>query len=196
MALSRVPIDSQDKVKKSYKIRTGKDHVSVSHRESFSRTAIVAIGISLWFFLTLDSARIVACFIFLLLFGVGLLSFTSGQVIHCDARELHLASRKIWKRWHHLRFSSEEVRGLHTAVRGMGEHSYRVLTFQYQGQTIDMLKNISWTDADRVLIACRSLGLDTIIPIDPGAAMIKDIERRGWLLNPLRPDRDENSPQQ
>ncbi len=29
MALSRVPIDSKDKVKKSYKIRTGKNHVSV-----------------------------------------------------------------------------------------------------------------------------------------------------------------------
>lgn len=57
-----------------------------------------------------------------------------------------------------------------------------------------MLKNVSLTDSDRILTACKALGLDTVIPVDPGAAMIKDIEQRGWFTNPLRPDHDEKLP--
>lgn len=56
-----------------------------------------------------------------------------------------------------------------------------------------MLEEIKKVDSDRVLQACKSMGLDVVIPVDPGAAMLDDIDRRGWFINPLRPDRDGNA---
>lgn len=129
------------------------------------------------------------------LFGATWLLFASGEVMHCDAQELHLARRRTWGRWHRFRFPSEQVRELRRAFRGSGKNrSFTVLTFQYGGRTFDMLEDLNWTDSDRVLRACRFMGVDTIIPIDEAAGMMKDINRRGWFINPLRPDHDENPP--
>jgi hypothetical protein len=63
-----------------------------------------------------------------------------------------------------------------------------VLTFQYDGRTFDMLEYLSDTDSDHVLKACKSMGLDAIVTVDEGAAMLRDIDQRGWFINPLRPD--------
>lgn len=49
-----------------------------------------------------------------------------------------------------------------------------------------MLENLTYTDSDRVLRACRSMGINVVI--DEADAMLKDIEKRGWWINPFRTD--------
>lgn len=120
--------------------------------------------------------------------------FASGEVMHCDAHELHFARRRTWGRWHRFRFPSPQVRGLHRDSHGTSKsRNFTVLTFQYDGRTFDMLEDLNRMDSDRVLQACKSMGLDVTISVDPGAAMLNDIDRRGWFINPLRPDCDEES---
>ena len=127
--------------------------------------------------------------------GATWLFFKSGEVMRCDARELHIARRRTLGHWCRYRFLSPQVRELHRAFRGSGKTgSYTVLTFQYDGQTFDMLEELSYTDSDRILQACKSMGLDAIIPVDNAAAMLSDIDKRGWFINPLRPDHDEREP--
>ncbi len=55
-----------------------------------------------------------------------------------------------------------------------------------------MLENLSYTESDRVLRACRSMGLDVFID-ETADAMMKDIEKRGWWVNPFRTDDLEGS---
>lgn len=126
-----------------------------------------------------------------LFFKATWLIFTSGEVMHCDARELHFARRRTLGRWHRSRFSSARIRGLTRALRGGGKaRSFTVLTFQVDGKQHDMLEDLTHTDAERVLIACKSIGVDVVMPNPQGAAMLRDIDKRGWWINPLRPDHD------
>ena len=114
--------------------------------------------------------------------------FVSGEVMRCDTKELQLARRRTWGRWRRHCFSSADVRGLHRAIRGNAKtRNFTVVIFQYGKQTVDMLGNLYWTDSDRVLKACRSMGLDTVIVVED-AAMQNDIAQRGWFINPLKPD--------
>jgi hypothetical protein len=127
--------------------------------------------------------------------GATWLFFTSGEVMRCDAHGLNFARRRTLGRWHLHRFLSPQLRELQRAFRGSGKsRSYTVLTFQYDGRTFDMLEEISFTDSDQILKACKSMGLDAIVPVDDGAAMLNDIDKRGWFINPLRPDHDGGNP--
>ena len=144
---------------------------------------------------------VIGCFALLImsipfLFGVTWLFFTSGEVMSCDAKELRVARRRIWGRWHRRRFTSLQVSKLQRVVRGnIKSRNYPVLTFQYDGRTYDMLEYLSATDSDRVLVACKSMGVDAIITVDPGAAMLGDIDHRGWFVNPLRVDQHPSEPE-
>jgi hypothetical protein len=127
------------------------------------------------------------------LFGFTWLFFASGEVMSCDVHELRIAKRRTWSRWHRHRFRSPEIRTLQRVFRGTSKsRSYTVLTFQYGGKSYDMLEDLSLTDSDCILNACRSMGVDAIITVDPGAAMLRDIDQRGWFINPLRPDHIES----
>lgn len=64
-----------------------------------------------------------------------------------------------------------------------------MLTFTCNGRDWDKFPGIPYTDSEAVLNACRALGIDVYRPVDPAAAMLKDIEERGWWQNPLKPDR-------
>ncbi len=115
--------------------------------------------------------------------------FRSGEVMRCDAQELQIARRRTLGRWHRLDFPSPQIRQLCSANRGNPKsRNFTVLTFQYDGRTFDMLENLNPTDSDRVLRACKSMGLDAIIVVDDAAAMNHDIAQRGWFVNPLKPD--------
>jgi hypothetical protein len=84
---------------------------------------------------------------------------------------------------------------LRRASRGTSRsRNFTVLTFGYEGRTFDMLEELTLADSDRVLKACKSMGLDSKIVIDESAAMLHDIDKRGWFVNPLKPDRDDSSP--
>ena len=69
-----------------------------------------------------------------------------------------------------------------------------MLTFKVNEKRHEMLEELSPADSDRVLHACKAMGLDVKIVVDVGAAMLRDIERRGWFINPFRADEDENTP--
>lgn len=196
---------------RGYIVRVEQDCVSVEHRASFRPLTIVVLIGAYFGYCLLPAARriltdfftswdpVVGCFALLILLipficGATWLFFASGEVMFCDAQELCFARRRTWGRWHRFKFSSVLVKDLRPAYRGgPRRRSFTVLTFQYEGHTFDMLEEIKRSDSDRVLHACKSLGLEVIIPVDPGAAMLDDIDRRGWFINPLRPDHDENA---
>lgn len=119
--------------------------------------------------------------------------FVAGEAMHCDARELRLARRRNLGRWQRSCYSCARIRGLQQAMRRSGRYTYvSVLTFQYDGKTVDMLQSLNWTDTESVLKACKVMGLDAVLlKEDEASAMQRDIDRRGWFINPLHPDNDE-----
>ncbi len=195
---------------RGYRVRIEEDRVSVEHRASFRRSTIAELAILYLCYCLFTDVRktivdfynshdaVIGGFALLLLlipflFGATWLFFASGEVMSCGAQELYFAKRRIWGRWHRFRFPSTEIRELRSTFRGSSKtRIYTVLTFKYNGHTFDILEDLSRTDSDRVLHACKSLGVDTIISIDPGDAMLKDIDQRGWFINPLRTDGDQN----
>jgi hypothetical protein len=190
---------------RGYKVQIDAGQVTVEHRAAMSSWTIVCIvvvylcyclippvrKILVNFYMSLDP--VIGCFALLMLlipiiFGATWFFFVSGEVMRCDTKELQLARRRTWGRWQRHCFSSADVRGLHRAIRGNAKtRNFTVLIFQYGKQTVDMLGNLNWTDSDRVLKACRSMGLDTVIVVED-AAMQNDIAQRGWFINPLKPD--------
>jgi hypothetical protein len=196
---------------RGYTVRIQPNEVSIEHRASIRPRTVVLLSVAYLGYCFLPDVRkilmdfygsrdpVVAGFaVFMLLipflFGATWLFFASGEVMHCDARELHFARRRTLGRWHRLRFPSSEVKALRREFRGTSKsRSYTVLTFQHNGKRFEMLEDLNSTDSDRVLKACKSMGVDAVIVVDDAAAMNKDIARRGWLINPLRPDRDDHS---
>jgi hypothetical protein len=138
---------------------------------------------------------VTACFaIFFLVIpfvsGATWLFFSSGEVFRCGAHELRFARRRTLGRWHRFSFSSKEVKGLQRTFRGGPKRrSYMVLTFDSAGRVFDILEEIDLQDSERILEACKAMGLDVTLPAsDPGAHMLRDIDQRGWWVNPLKSD--------
>lgn len=194
---------------RGYRVRVEEGRVSVEHRASFRPRTVVCMAIAYLCYCLVPGGntlvdfytsrdQVIGGFVLLMLlipflFGATWLFFASGEVMSCNAQELHFARRRTWSRWHRFRFSSAQVRELRRASRGTGKsRNFTVLTFQYDGRAFDMLEDLNQTDSDRVIHACKSMGLDVIIPSDEAAVMRKDIDQRGWFINPLQPDRDEN----
>lgn len=193
---------------RGYTVRVEADRVTVEHRASFGPRKIVYMAVAyLCVCLISDVRKILVdfykspdlatgCFALLMLLlpilcGVTWFFFASGEVMRCDVQELHFARRRTWGRWRRHRFSSAHVRELRRVFRGGPKsRTFSVLTFQYDGRTFDMLEDLDQMDSDRVLHACKSMGLD--IMVDDAAVMLHDIAQRGWFINPLRPDRDES----
>ena len=194
---------------RGYTVRVQEGRVSVEHRASFRPRTLVWLAIAYLCYCLLPAVRktfvdfylhrdpVVAGFglVFLLIpfmSGATWLFFASGEVMYCDTKELGFARRRTLGRWHRFRFPAGQVRGLERAFRGTGRsRNFTVLTFQVEGKRYDMLENLSPTDSDHILKACKAIGVDAIIVVDEGAAMLRDIEKRGWFINPLRPDHDD-----
>jgi hypothetical protein len=193
---------------RGYIVRAERDRVTVEHRASLRLRTIIILSVGYICYCLVSRVRtilidfyhshdpVIGGFALLMmsipfLFGVTWLFFTSGEVMSCDAHELRVARRRIWGRWHRRCFFSPQVLKFQRAVRGTSKsRNYPVLTFQYDGRSYDMLEYLSATDSDCVLTACKSMGVDAIITVDPGAAMLRDIDQRGWFVNPLRPDQN------
>ena len=123
---------------------------------------------------------------------VGVLYRSLNEVLICDAETLHFAKRNLLGRWHRSQFSSTLVRGFQHVFRTQGKERIPTLTFEYAGQTFYILDYVTYTDSERILNACKSMGIDTISKTDDAAAMLRDIDKRGWFVNPVRPDRPED----
>lgn len=191
---------------RGYNVRVEADSVTVEHRASIRPRTVIILSVGYTCYCLVSRIRTILIdfyhshdpvtggFALLMmsipfLFGITWFLFTSGEVMSCDAQELRLARRRIWGHWHRRRFISVQISKLQRVIRGNSKsRNFPVLTFQYDGRTYDMLEYLSVADSDRVLKACKSMGLDAIIVVDPGAAMLRDIDRRGWFVNPLKHD--------
>ncbi len=197
---------------RGYSVREESDRVTVEHRASVRPRTIAWLSVVYVCYCLLPGVRNIledlyhshdpvtggfALFMLLIpfFFGATWFFFRSGEVMNCDAQELHLARRRTWGQWHRLRFPSPDVRELRRAVRGNAKsRNFSVLTFQYNGRTFDMLEDLNSEDSECVLRACKAMGLDAIMVVDDAAAMNQDIEQRGWFINPLKPDREASPP--
>jgi len=195
---------------RGYRVRVEADRVTVEHRASVKPRTVIILSVGYICYCLVSRIRTIlidfyhshdlvtggfALFMMSIpfLFGITWFLFTSGEVMSCDAQELRLARRRIWGHWHRRRFISPQISKLQRVIRGNSKsRNYPVLTFQYEGKTYDMLEYLSLADSDSVLKACKSMGVDAIIVVDPAAAMLHDIDQRGWLINPLKPDHHGN----
>lgn len=125
---------------RGYIVHTDEDQVSVEHRASFRPRTIMLMSVVYLCYCLLPAVRgvlvdfyrshdpVVAGFaLFMLLIpimsGFTFFFFASGEVMRCDARELHFAKRRTWGRWHRFRFASQEVREIHLASRAEAERA-------------------------------------------------------------------------
>lgn len=190
--------------KPNYRVRVLDGSVIVEHRVSLGPVALsfLMVGYICYcsfsgagqslvdFYSSRDAATgVLALFLLLIpaLFVVGWLRFASGEVLCCDRNELRFARRRMFKRWQRFQFPASDVKQLRRAIRTTGKTSYSVVTFEVEGRAYDLLANLKYTDCDRVLRACRSMGYDVVID-DTADAMMKDIDKRGWWVNPFRTD--------
>jgi hypothetical protein len=143
-------------------------------------------------------ALVLLMFLFILLFTWSWLVYSSGEFLHCDAMELQLGKRRVWTRWRRKTFTKSSISQISYARRGGSKtRSYSVLTFKLNDKRMDILEDISLEDAASVLRACQSLGFRCILPeifLNHAGPMNEDIGKRGWFVNPWRPDTDKNHP--
>ncbi len=163
---------------RGYIVHTDEGHVSVEHRASFRPRTIMLMSVVYLCYCLLPAVRSVladcyrshdpvavvfALFILLIpiMSGFTLFFFASGEVMRCDAREIHFAKRRTWGRWHRFRFASQEVREIHLASRGGGRaRYYTVLSFQHGKRNYDMLEDMDSQSSARILKALAGMGLD------------------------------------
>jgi len=197
---------------RGYTVRTEGNWISVEHRAYPTSFTVLVLTFAYLIYCLIPPTRDavvnfytshdpvvggVALFMLLLPFlsTATWLRFASGEVMHCDARELRFARRRTLGLWRRFQFSTSKIRQLRRETRGTSKtRNYSVLAFEYEGKKYDLLEEISRKDSDRVLHACKTMGLDVFIPIDEGTAMLNDIEERGWFVNPWSPDHEDNPP--
>ena len=66
--------------------------------------------------------------------------------------------------------------------------------FESNGSREHVLEGLKLVEADQILTACSRLGYDVFR--DDSFPMLLDIEKRGWLMNPWRPDEVETHPKE
>ncbi len=190
---------------RGYRVRVEAESVEVEHRASFRPRTLCLLAIAYVAYCCLPAVRrplmdfihspdlFVAAILLLMLLipwigGVTWLMFASGEVLRCDRKELRFATRKTFGHWHRYRFATAEVERMERIIYGGPKRrTYPVLTFKVQGRSYRMLEDISDEDSDRILNACKAMGYDVFID-QVGKAMLRDIEKRGWWVNPMRPD--------
>jgi hypothetical protein len=178
---------------RKYIVRLDADHVSIRSRPT------PWLWISPVIFLAFAIFRVVAAgslvdgaitfVVIAVIAGVSLLRSPAAESIVFSRARVQDARRSILGRWTRQAFATTEVQRLRREIRSAGDQSYPVLTFTRNGRDWDKFPGITYTDSEAVLNACRALGIDVYRPVDPAAAMLKDIEERGWWQNPLKPDR-------
>ena len=127
--------------------------------------------------------------------AMGLLSafplYARAEALHCDARELRLARRRLFRRWTRGRMEPRSVTGVRLVQHlGRQRRHYSSLVFNCGGKRVEMMEQISDADALRVIAGLQALGAGIYMaPEDTAsAAMHADIAQRGWLVNPWKPD--------
>jgi hypothetical protein len=197
----------------AYRVRVTPDAVSVQHRVSRPSWELWVLfplyGVALWmsavFAIGKDMLQhreygsfgglVSVVLIGFIFFSWSWLKYSSGEFLHCDARLLQIGQRRVWTWWRRKTFSVSSVERLRLGSRGgRYRRMYSVLTFD-AGRRCDVLENISPEDATAILHACAALGVNVILPqVWPNhdGPMKADIQERGWLVNPWRPDPAEH----
>ena len=163
---------------RSFSVRIEDSRVFVKHRVPAALAAVAGLGLTAFGVLflpgnlhTLAAARAAGDFfsgfkavlgMCLPLLGIWLWLFMlhAGEVLECDATELHHARQRMWGYWRRRRFPSSGIRALQIEMRSGGRSRYHLLTFHYEAEKIDALMGISPADAEQILQACRSIGID------------------------------------
>lgn len=197
---------------RGYSITIDDGFVSVQHRATYTRPRSMLaslFGLAFWTFYSYQVGPIamfrathqvgdgvLAAFYSIgpFLAGAAWIFFSSGEVMTCTPHELRFAHRSTWRRWRRSCYTPQEVQKLQRVFRFLHRNeSYLTLTFQHAGRTVDMLQSIPVRDTGLVLQACKAMGWDAVVVVDPGAAMNHDIEQRGWFVNPWRKDNGTES---
>ena len=192
---------------RGYKITIDDDVVIVEHRATYTRPRSMLaslLGLAFWTWYSYEVGPIAdfrlthqvgdgvlaAIYSIVPFFaGAAWIFFSSGEVMRCTPQDLQFAHRTTWRRWQRFRYTPPQVQKLQRVFRMLHRNeSYFTLTFQHKGRPVDMLQAIPVHDADLILQACKSMGWDAVVIVDPGVAMNHDIEQRGWFVNPWRND--------
>ena len=117
----------------------------------------------------------------------------SAQALQCDGKFFRIARKTTFRSWRRQSYSSAVITSLRFGV--VRRSRYEVVTgllFEHSGTTDHFFNYLSATEADRVLKACERLGISVLH--DQAMPMLTDIVKRGWFVNPWRPDPPSKHP--
>ena len=117
----------------------------------------------------------------------------TAEVLHCDTQRFQVARKPKFRRWTRRWYSATSVRDLRFGV--VRQTQYEVvkgLVCEHDLVTTYLFEHLTAVEADRILKACERLNIS--VKHDQAMPMLADIDRRGWLINPWRPDPPANHP--
>ena len=133
---------------------------------------------------------IVLCGVVLIFYS----AFTS-QSLRVDTKYFQIATKVLFHPVRRSSYPSSSIRDLRYAIiRQSQTEVVRGLVFEVVGNKYSVFENLGAIEADDVLKICEAFGIQTVR--DPGVNMMRDIKKRGWLVNPWRPDKVEEHQKQ
>lgn len=199
---------------RGYRVRVEETSVVVEHRASFRPITWSLLLTGYGIYLCLPAVRttvhdflqshdpimgaFAAFFLILPWFAsISWLAFKSGEMMRCDPKELQYAYRRSLGGWKRRTFATSQIRQMQKAARGGGKSRiYWVLNFHVDGKSVELLEDLPLADMNRILVTCKAMGVDAVVEFDDAAEMNRDIARRGWFMNPWRPDEVEAHPKE
>ncbi|MEZ2346636.1 hypothetical protein [Terriglobus sp. RCC_193] len=138
-------------------------------------------------------------FVFIAIFSAfmsyGSLKLSRAEFVHCDDTKFHHARKGIGRAWIRTSYPREAIKRLRWDIFAFDRNTkVSSLMFEANGVTGHALEGLTLIEADRILASCQGFGYDVFR--DETVPMLLDIEKRGWFVNPWRPDEVETHPKE
>lgn len=133
----------------------------------------------------------------IVLCGVALIFYSAftSQSLRVDTKYFQMATKVMFQPIRRSSYPTSSIRDLrYGIIRQSQTEVVRGLVFEVVGNKYSVFENLGAIEADDVLNSCEAFGIHTLR--DPGVNMMRDIKKRGWLVNPWRPDPVEEHPKE
>lgn len=146
-----------------------------------------------------DAVTIVFMLLFLGVFSTvlawGVLKISRAEFLHCDAMRFHYGRKGLGRTWARSSYSRHSITRLRWGQFSIDRNTaINCLMFEIGAYTEHVLEGLTLVEADQILTSCQRFGYDVFR--DESVPMLLDIEKRGWFVNPWRPDEAEAHPKE
>jgi hypothetical protein len=150
------------------------------------------VGEADWVRVGFDGAIFVA---FIISIAAVIFGAITSEVLRLDASQCQIARKAMFKRWKRSVFQTADIRVMKDGLlRLSDQESVLGVLIEFQDHTEVMFDSLTTLQKDDILNACAAFGIKT--ERDPSVHMLRDIAKRGWFVNPFKPDPAESKGQQ